>query len=368
VVTLGKKGIALNKVNKAAKPIAKAIGTLNDYGAINPMRSTGMPTPGTAASRDLEIARDAYERYGSSADTSFEEAYNAQTIIGYSDGTVSPERLSAIAQERATAREMFELHGTSDGSDNFQEAYLSQSIYGYGTPLPSMAGNLSGGNLGGFGTVLDAINGDGTFGGVQTGNLLNGGFDLGAAATGVANVAVADTVNSVLSSFSLLGGGSTTGSSITPISFTRDLTGTAATGLVSRYVNANGDYSGATYRIGNNGMGNGFSLALSPGDVAANRANFASNIGGGLAGAGLLLDAVNGDGTFMGQQTGNLFQGNLNLSGFNAANGQNGGVATPGTATSTGVSTYSASTAPSVSSIPVARPSTGYVIPNTGPR
>lgn len=124
------------------------------------------------------------------------------------------------------------------------------------------------------------------------------------------------SVNNVLNRFISLGGGtdavdarraltsaSSGSSQIQPFSFTRQLDNFGS--AVSRYVNANGDYSGDRYR--NGGMGGGYSLAAGAESVRNNR--------GGLG--GLLQDATNGDGTFMGQQTGNIFQGNFNPSGFN---------------------------------------------------
>lgn len=163
-----------------------------------------------------------------------------------------------------------------------------------------------------LGMGLDAINGDGSFMGMETGSLFQGNFNAGGLAGGLVNVAAGNAINNVLNRF---------------------------TGL--------GALGGGNYTIGNNGMGNGFSLAIGPQRVQSNRANFLSNIGGGGSGGfggglgGLLGDAINGDGTFMGQQTGNLFQGNLNLSNFNAGSalGFNAGGTTSGSTTAASTST-----------------------------
>ena len=109
-----------------------SVGAQPQYDQVLASAST---TPATSSSSEIAIARRYFDAYGSTGSSSFDNAYNDQTIIGYSTDDDGLD-LNALKAERDRARNFFNTYGSTDGSDDFETAYQNQSIPGYSAQLP----------------------------------------------------------------------------------------------------------------------------------------------------------------------------------------------------------------------------------------
>ncbi len=106
---------------------------------------------GTFSNQETARAKSYYSKYGTTDGSSFEEAFNNQTIRGYSasldtpryEASTSPTVNDSAAaggggsfsnQETARAKSYYSKYGTTDGS-SFEEAFNNQTIRGYSASL-----------------------------------------------------------------------------------------------------------------------------------------------------------------------------------------------------------------------------------------
>ena len=248
-------------------------------------------------------------------------------------------------QERAKAKRAFAAYGTTDGS-SFEKAFQNQTIRGYGAPLdepryvPSSSPTIGGGyaeplkrNFNGvetigkpFKTTSDgtrffetegqpvAVTRDNSVYGLDDNNNINRNNPLGQTRTTNTSPRTSD---SVLRKFGLLSKDNSRGSpsnsssngdkpKIKPFSFANLLNGRSAGGNSTA-----GNYVSTAV----SGQLEGFALALTPEEVRERRYAYSKRYNSKAG--GMLEDAIDGDGKFMGQQTGNVFKGNF--TGLNSA-------------------------------------------------